>query len=109
MTWQNAVVVMIMVITGLMPLAMILQVRSLTHSRSRNRLWRIRDELVDGLLRGDIVPSPSASKLLEVIENHIRVVGRHTLLDAVTAAVLMRRTMPPLADEILADELRPRH
>jgi hypothetical protein len=107
-TWQNGTVVLLMIATGLMPLALIVQIRGLAHSRSRNRLWKIRDSLVDRLLHGEIQASPSALKLLEVIEVNIRVVARHTLLDAVAAAVLVgRQSMPPLADEILADELRP--
>ena len=108
MSWESWVVVIVAVATGLSPFALIIHLRNLAHSRFRDRLWTIRDELVDGLLSGQIEPSPAASRLLHVIETSIRIVGRHSFIDALIAAIIVRgREIEPLADGVLSDDLRP--
>ncbi|QOC90423.1 hypothetical protein [Micromonospora craniellae] len=93
---------------ALVPVGVLLQYANWQHSRYRNRLWNLRDSLVDDLLSGDIEFSNGALVLLDVIETHIRNTRRHTFTDVGIAYRLLRGTeITPITGQLEAEDVRP--
>ena len=81
-----------------LPFGLLFQYSNWQHSKFRNRLWNLRDALVDELLDGNIEFSRGARVLLELIETHIRNTRRHTFTDIWIAYLLVRdQEIPPSA------------
>ncbi|WFE32061.1 hypothetical protein [Micromonospora sp. WMMD975] len=98
----------ILLIAAFLPFGLVFQYSNWQHSRYRNRLWNIRDSLVDELLDGNIEFSQGTQALLHVIETHIRNTRRHTFTDVMVAVFLLRNVeLPPITDLMLDDAVRP--
>ncbi|MEV0003009.1 hypothetical protein AB0H28_12070 [Micromonospora sp. NPDC050980] len=98
----------LLLIAAFLPLGLVLQYSNWQHSRYRNRLWNIRDSLVDELLGENIEFSSGAQVLLHVIETHIRNTRRHTFTDVMVAVFLLRKVeLPPITDLMLNHAVRP--
>lgn len=82
--------IVLLVVAGLLPVGLLLQVSNWAHSRFRNRLWHLRDDLVDDLLSGSIQFSPGSVRLLGIVETHIRNTKRHTFTDVLLAVALAK-------------------
>jgi hypothetical protein len=108
MTVNTTSYFLVLVALALMPIVTIIQLTHLAHTCYRDRLWRLRDDLVDDLLLGRIEPSQGALRLLRVVETHIRIAGRHSLADLLFALFLLRpKEIPSISDEILGGDIRP--
>lgn len=62
---------------------------NLAHMNYRHELWRIRDEIVDDLLGGDLSESDGVRRLLRSLYFGIERAPRHTLRDAALVFVLI--------------------
>ncbi|MGW3784707.1 hypothetical protein ACWD5Z_08970 [Micromonospora chokoriensis] len=67
------------------PFLIVFQVTHLAHSAYRNKLWQLRDRLIDELRRGSISKSAAARTMQMLLEQQIEVAGRHTLKDTILA------------------------
>ncbi|MEV7266419.1 hypothetical protein AB0N38_22955 [Micromonospora aurantiaca] len=108
MSAPSAIMFVVLLIAALLPFGLIFQYSNWQHSRYRNRLWNIRDLLVDELLSGNVEFSRGAQVLLHIIETHIRNTRRHTFTDVMVAVFLLRNVeLPPITDLMLDDAVRP--
>jgi hypothetical protein len=109
MTSSTAVYLLMLAAFALMPVVIILQLTRFAHTCYRDRLWRLRDNLVDDLLRGRIERSRGALRLLRLVESNIRVAGRPSLTDVILGLLVLRpQDLPSVSDKILDGSLQPR-
>jgi hypothetical protein len=88
------------------PFLLAFQITRLAHSQFRNELWLIRDGLVDDIRRRELGNSQAARSLLELVEAHIRIAGKHTLEDCLLAAAIFKpANFEPLENQILGPEV----
>lgn len=106
MTLGAAVLFLMLLAAALSPIFLVYQVTQLAHSVFRNKLWLIRDRLVDDIRLGRIERSSGAEALLELVQMHIDVAGRHTLVDSLIGLALYRSNdAKSLPEEILGRDL----
>jgi hypothetical protein len=102
----SLLVLVVMVLTALLLWLLPLHLGNMAHSHFRDRLWRVRDNLVDDLLFGRLQPRREAQELLRLIESHIRAAGRHTYLDVrLVLKIYKDEDMLDLTDELLGGDL----
>jgi hypothetical protein len=93
---------------GLLPVVLIFHVTNYQHSKFRNELWELRDELADDLLLGRLKWSPRAEILLRLVETYIRFAPRHSFVDVQLAIrALKDQDIPDPVDDILGPQVDP--
>lgn len=106
MTPSSALLFVMLLAVALSPFVLAYQVTRLAHSRYRNALWIIRDHLVDDLRTGRVQTSPGSERLLDLVETHINIAGRHTLADSLLAVAIYKSPdTPSIYDEVLGTEV----
>jgi hypothetical protein len=107
MNLAESILLLLLIVTAILPFAMILQIANWSHSRYRNKLWNLRDSLVDDLIARNIEFGPGAVKLLDLFETHIRNARRHTFSDLYIAVLLLRKVeIPSITEEMLGSDVR---
>lgn len=80
----------LLLVLSFLPVLLIFMVVDGVHSSYRNRVWNLRDSLVDDLLVGRIAYGPGARTLLRVFDTYIRRTRRHSYADLLVANRLLR-------------------
>lgn len=98
---MNNVLLGMLVVTAASPVLLVYQVTRMAHSRYRNKLWEIRDDLYDDLRLGRIQRSDGAEIFFNVFERQIRSAGKVSFSDVVLAV----KVIGPQQDGMLIDQV----
>lgn len=90
MSLNSATLFVMLIAVALSPFFLIFQITRLAHSAFRNKLWVIRDSLVDDLRLGRVQRSQGAERLLDLVQMHIDIAGRHTFSDTLLGLAIYR-------------------
>src|SRR5262245_20571140 len=90
MTATSALFFVMLIAVALSPFLVVYQLTRFAHTVYHDRLWTLRDRLVDDLRRGYIQRSKPAERLLALVEMQIESAGSHRLIDTLIAVKIFK-------------------